>query len=245
MESKQVDDSADGTLIFLRMVSRLKRLKRTGWVNNGVVDPERVSGHMHRMGIMCLLCDDASLDMNQLVKIAIVHDLAEALAGDITPHDGISSSEKFDRENKAIIHMLCQLNPRKGQETGNEKGKEGKGEYVYNKSATVSAEKISNPAGKRIYDLWNSYEKQTSAEARFVKQLDKLEMIVSAQEYETDDQEVENKGLDLDSFFGVRDKIEHPFLRKISDGVCLRHDNRRDGSKRHDSNDDDDGNDAS
>ena len=41
-------------------------MKRTGWVNNNVQDPETVSGHMYRMAMMALLFEgsDTSGDEN-------------------------------------------------------------------------------------------------------------------------------------------------------------------------------------
>eukprot|EP00170_Pyropia_yezoensis_P009483 contig_41929_g9519 len=36
------------------------------------------------------------------MKLALVHDLAEALVGDITPHDGVSGEEKERRERAAM-----------------------------------------------------------------------------------------------------------------------------------------------
>jgi 5'-deoxynucleotidase YfbR-like HD superfamily hydrolase len=39
--------------------------------------------------------------------MAVVHDLAEAIVGDITPHDGISKEEKHRREKEAIEKMCC------------------------------------------------------------------------------------------------------------------------------------------
>ena len=38
--------------------------------------------------------------------------------------------------------------------------------------------------GKRIHDLWIEYEQQQSFEAHLVKVLDKLDMIIQAEEYE-------------------------------------------------------------
>ncbi len=35
-----------------------QHLKRTGWVNHGVRDPETVAGHMYRMAMMCFLFGD-------------------------------------------------------------------------------------------------------------------------------------------------------------------------------------------
>ena len=36
-------------------LSFLQHLKRTGWVNHAVTDPETVSGHMYRMAMMAFL----------------------------------------------------------------------------------------------------------------------------------------------------------------------------------------------
>jgi 5'-deoxynucleotidase YfbR-like HD superfamily hydrolase len=37
-----------------------QRLKRTGWVNNKVALPESVADHMYRMGMCCMLIDEAN-----------------------------------------------------------------------------------------------------------------------------------------------------------------------------------------
>ncbi|KAH9654184.1 5'-deoxynucleotidase [Citrus sinensis] len=42
------------------------------------------------------------------IKMAIVHDIAEAIVGDITPSDGIPKEEKSQREREAITYM-CKL----------------------------------------------------------------------------------------------------------------------------------------
>ncbi|GJM93775.1 hypothetical protein PR202_ga10363 [Eleusine coracana subsp. coracana] len=44
----------------------------------------------------------------QCIKIAIVHDLAEAIVGDITPSDGIPKAEKSRREQAALDEM-CEV----------------------------------------------------------------------------------------------------------------------------------------
>eukprot|EP00002_Diphylleia_rotans_P027495 TRINITY_DN5511_c0_g1_i3.p1 TRINITY_DN5511_c0_g1~~TRINITY_DN5511_c0_g1_i3.p1 ORF type:complete len:151 (-),score=40.08 TRINITY_DN5511_c0_g1_i3:198-650(-) len=45
-----------------------------------------------------------------------------------------------------------------------------------------------NPAGDEIYSLWKEYEQGTSKEARIVKDFDKFEMILQADDYERGDQ---------------------------------------------------------
>lgn len=47
---------------------------------------------------MALLVKDPHLDINKCIRMALVHDMAEAITGDITPHDGISAEEKRNLE---------------------------------------------------------------------------------------------------------------------------------------------------
>ncbi|XP_023710840.1 HD domain-containing protein 2 isoform X2 [Cryptotermes secundus] len=84
-------------------------IKRTGWVLCHVEDPERIAGHMYRMGIMTfLLDDDKSFDKVRCLKLALVHDLAECIVGDITPCCGVAPEEKHRREDNAM-QELAQL----------------------------------------------------------------------------------------------------------------------------------------
>ncbi|KAG2182036.1 hypothetical protein INT43_006962, partial [Umbelopsis isabellina] len=87
---------------FLHIIENLKRTKRTGWVDSGIQKPESIADHMHRMGVMAMLIDDPTLDREKCIKMAIVHDLAEAVVGDITPHAGVSKDEKYRQERTAI-----------------------------------------------------------------------------------------------------------------------------------------------
>lgn len=52
-------------LEFFHNCYKLKKLKRTGWIRNGIKDPESVADHMHRMGIMSLVSSDDQLDKNK------------------------------------------------------------------------------------------------------------------------------------------------------------------------------------
>ncbi|RAL37696.1 unnamed protein product [Cuscuta campestris] len=101
--------SPSSAIDFLTLCHRLKTTKRTGWVYRGVKDPESISDHMYRMGVMALISTDLpGVDRDRCVKMAIVHDIAEAIVGDITPTDGVSKSEKSRREREAIEEM-CKL----------------------------------------------------------------------------------------------------------------------------------------
>ncbi|KAM7340682.1 hypothetical protein ACRRTK_001297 [Alexandromys fortis] len=65
---------------------------------------------------------------------------------------------------------------------------------------------------KELYELWEEYETQSSAEARFVKQLDQCEMILQASEYE----DMENKPGRLQDFYdSTAGKFSHPEIVQL------------------------------
>ncbi|CDW55485.1 HD 3 domain containing protein [Trichuris trichiura] len=100
----------DNVLTFCEFLARLKHLPRTGWVNNNVRNPETVAGHMYRMA-MLMFCVDTKkegVDFNHCVKMALVHDLAESIIGDITPACNISKQAKFQWE-RAAMEKICEF----------------------------------------------------------------------------------------------------------------------------------------
>ncbi|KAL6081209.1 hypothetical protein STEG23_035387 [Scotinomys teguina] len=153
-----------GLLRFLRLVGQLKRVPRTGWVYRNVEKPESVSDHMYRMAVMAMVTRDDHLNKDRCIRLALVHDMAECIVGDIAPADNIPKEEKRRREEEAM-KQITQLLP--------------------------------EDLRKELYELWEEYETQSSAEARFVKQLDQCEMILQASEYE----DMENKPGRLQDFY--------------------------------------------
>ncbi|CAN4113309.1 unnamed protein product [Withania somnifera] len=107
--SASASSSSSSSIDFLTLCHRLKTTKRAGWVRRGVNDPESIADHMYRMGLMALIAPDMpGVDRDKCVKMAIVHDIAEAIVGDITPADGISKDEKRRRE-RAALEDMCKL----------------------------------------------------------------------------------------------------------------------------------------
>ncbi|XP_010268406.1 PREDICTED: HD domain-containing protein 2-like [Nelumbo nucifera] len=101
--------SASSAIDFLTLCHRLKTTKRTGWVRKGIQGPESIADHMYRMGLMALIASDIpGIDRDRCIKMAIVHDIAEAIVGDITPLDGVSKLEKSRMEQDGLDNM-CKL----------------------------------------------------------------------------------------------------------------------------------------
>ncbi|KAF9680612.1 hypothetical protein SADUNF_Sadunf06G0139800 [Salix dunnii] len=98
--------SPSSAIDFLSLCHRLKTTKRAGWVKRDIKGPESISDHMYRMGLMALIAPDIpGIDRDKCVKMAIVHDIAEAIVGDITPSDGVPKEEKSRKEREALEHI--------------------------------------------------------------------------------------------------------------------------------------------
>jgi len=75
-------------------------MPRTGYVLEGVADPERVSSHCYGVVLITMLLSKLveTVDVEKALKMAIIHDLPESLIGDLTPH----SSHFIDKKNAEI-----------------------------------------------------------------------------------------------------------------------------------------------
>jgi len=119
---------------------RLKRLYRQGWFRCGIEEKkcESVADHSFMVAMLVLLLApkfDAEIDVNKALKLALVHDLGEVYAGDITPHDGISRLEKRQMEEASVHKLFASLSEKENLlDLWNEyeKGESKEAEFVRN-----------------------------------------------------------------------------------------------------------------
>lgn len=126
----------------------LKDVARAGWVRVGVAHPESVAAHSWGVAWLVLVLCPPGLDRGRALAIAVVHDLAEATVGDLTPADGVSPEAKHLLERQALEALSGAL-----------------------------------PDPSDVVALWEEYEHGTTAEGRFVKACDKLDMALQAARY--------------------------------------------------------------
>lgn len=58
---------------------------------------------------MAMLVDPQVYDVNKALKLCIVHDMAECIVGDITPHCGVPKEEKLRLEQEGMDLLLDTL----------------------------------------------------------------------------------------------------------------------------------------
>ncbi|MBA3520976.1 MAG: HD domain-containing protein [Gemmatimonadales bacterium] len=140
-------------LAFLRAAEALKNVTRTSWTSSG--QRESVAEHSWRLCLMALVFQHhfPEVDFARLLKICIVHDLGEAVGGDISAvvqaeRQADSAGGTWRKSEQERTDLLQLLTP------------------------------LPDPLQREIVSLWEEYESATSPEARLAKGLDKLETIL-------------------------------------------------------------------
>lgn len=93
-------------------IQHLKHLYRQGWLKAGVPRErcETVADHIFGVAMLCWLLIEAgaapSVNLDRALRMALIHELGEIYAGDLTPSDAISPDEKHARERQSLERVL-------------------------------------------------------------------------------------------------------------------------------------------
>ena len=92
---------------FLNAIEKLKCNTRHSWNSNG--RRESVAEHSWRLAVMAMLCRDEypDVDIDKVIKMCLIHDLGEAITGDIPAFFKTDADEaKEDDAVSALLKML-------------------------------------------------------------------------------------------------------------------------------------------
>ncbi|MEN3048256.1 MAG: HD domain-containing protein [Candidatus Caldarchaeales archaeon] len=131
----------------------LKSTERRGWRLRGVKDPESVADHSLALAVLSLAVAAArGLDPGKAAVIAVLHDIAEAYTGDLTPEEkDLMGDEKLSEIEDGALEKMLEGAP---------------------------------PAVRELVkEAVREYRSGSSPEAMLVRDLDKLEMALTAHEY--------------------------------------------------------------
>ncbi len=148
-----MDDDFQGMLATLAACSGVKEVERKGWKRRaGVASPESVADHIFLTTLAAMIAGDVlHLDTEKMMRMALLHDVCEAVTGDIQPGE-MEVSMKEAKERDALSYLLRAL---------------------------------PEPLVVSYVALFEEFNRGASQEARLVKDLDKLEMVVQAAAYES------------------------------------------------------------
>jgi len=99
-------------LEFALMAGRLKRTVRTGWTRYGIQPAESVAEHSFRTAVLALvLADELGVDRDRAVRMALVHDLGEAVIGDLVTNRWGKPLDNLDSklaQERAAVHEIAE-----------------------------------------------------------------------------------------------------------------------------------------
>ncbi len=163
---------------FYKYIFLLKRLKRTGWYKYWGVDKkesESVAEHSFATALLAYIIAQEykpELNLEKILSLALIHDLAESIVGDIPLRDNFPKDEKHILETNAIQDIFKDF---------------------------VNRDKF--------LAIWKEYEEGKTPEAKFVKEIDKLEFVFQAFWYKKENfgiRDAEEKGL---NYFEYAEKL--------------------------------------
>lgn len=96
-------------LDFLRAAEALKHTTRVAWTSTG--QQESVAEHTWRLCLMALVLapEYPGIDVGKLLRICIVHDLGEAIGGDISAALQVHMPGKAEQERKDLLTLCAGL----------------------------------------------------------------------------------------------------------------------------------------
>lgn len=166
----------ENLLNFLLEVGKLKEKERRGWIIHQIKNPETTAEHIFRMAIIAwIIGKRKKLNLERVIKMALIHDLCEVYAPDLTPYDPL-----LPKDHKKTMEVL----KRWPKFTPSLKVKTYKGKYKSEiRALNKLISKLPSSLKSEIKNLWLDYEKGLTKEGRFVKQADKVENFLQGMEY--------------------------------------------------------------
>ncbi|MFN8592654.1 MAG: HD domain-containing protein [Thermomicrobiales bacterium] len=201
-----------GLLALARWVSSLKTVPRTGWLDRGIDPVATESVADHSFGVALLAWAAALeraaageiIDPGRVLMLALIHDLAEAATGDVTPYDLANTAIADDPESRRAF-----FNRAHHRYAGNRAARHAA------EDAAIAVLLETSPAAfaSTVRHLWSELRAAQTAEARFVKQVDRLETFLQSRYYLESDPR-----LPVESFrHEVMETIDDALLTSVRD----------------------------
>ncbi len=195
---------------LIQTLGNLKRIKRTGWVDRGVPpdEVESVADHTLLTALIAWIVarDNTSLDAERVLELALIHDLAEATFGDAPPYE---PDEIPDRADAEALRTFFSVNHIRSERNAAAK------RIAEDAAMADLLALMPERAREAVSGLWAEYEAQETPEARFVKQVDRLEAYGQARRYAED-----HPDLPLWGFTDMAEReIDHPALVALRDAA--------------------------
>jgi len=109
---RSLSQDDDPSALFVA-AGKLKSLKRKGWTKAGITDGESVADHSFRMAIIgAFLAEMMKLEPGKIMRMCLIHDIAESKIGDLTPEEKESEESHRNQEDTVARSIFDSLPPK-------------------------------------------------------------------------------------------------------------------------------------
>ncbi|MBI4359422.1 MAG: HD domain-containing protein [Candidatus Nealsonbacteria bacterium] len=198
---------------FFTEAGRLRKVLRRGGVLIGSKSPSSITDHLFRAALMTLVLGrekNGNLNMTKVLEMALVHDLCELYTGDKSPYDHKTILPQDKKKWPELFDHWPRL-------TAQEKKRRVEQKYKQEgKAIDRLLQGLPRAIQKEIKGSWSEYEKGLTKEARFVKQINRLEALLQALEYGREEKIRVYKSW----WVGSKERIDEPVLIKFMEALA-------------------------
>ena len=134
-------------LSVMKLGEKLKMEMRHSWLSNG--RQESVAEHTWRVALMAILLEpyfSQKVQMEKLLKMITIHDIIEAIAGDVPAFDTLTSQNTVESKSQKEMAAMIEIR-----------------------------DSLPAEIGEHLFILWHEFEAKQTFEAKVANALDKLE----------------------------------------------------------------------
>jgi putative hydrolase of HD superfamily len=166
---------------FIQEIGELKGKARRGWVLHKFKNPETTAEHIFHLAFLAWIAGKfQNLNTEKLIKMALLHDICEVFAPDLTSYD----AKGIEKKGKLTIKDVLKIVPKKGRpQTWQRKKLELIKRKLEEKAMKKILKNLPPQIKKEMELLWQEYREQITPEARLVKQCDKMINLFQGLEY--------------------------------------------------------------
>jgi putative hydrolase of HD superfamily len=174
-----------------RAIARLKEVPRTGWLDRGIPleETESVADHSFGVALLAWLLAPLEIDRARAVELGLLHDLAEAIVGDMTPYDR-DALQTLDPDTRR--NWLNQRHIRsEEQQAAKARAEDG--------AIAELARSLPDQRGDILLARWSELRERATPEAKFVKEMDVLETWLQSRHYAQNHPDAPMESFDLEA----------------------------------------------
>lgn len=189
-------------LNFFKLVSQLSEIKRQGWIDRGIKNPESVAEHSYQVAVMTMFeAERKGLDVGRATAMALIHDLPEIYSGDITPHQHLPESQREE-----VIFGKWIAPPSEVLEEKRKKEEEG---------LQRIAQRLPTQLRASIVELWRELNEEQTKESRLVHRMDSMQRLLQAKRY----RDQEGDSFPIDSMLQETIESNDPELQRLARSI--------------------------